>query len=105
MGFNLFEDFEDIKFLLKIKGIHKIEKKKFIRISVFGYVNKIKYSINVSKKSFEEKNVDFLLIGEEGKIHYVLIKDCKTIMYDYTLIVERNLYVAIIYRLLVQKKN
>ena len=29
-------DFKDIKFLVKIKDIHKTEKKKSISISVFG---------------------------------------------------------------------
>ena len=96
MGLNLFGDFEDIKLLLKIKVICKIEKNNFIHISVFDYVNKVKHSINVSKKSFEEKNVDFLLIGEEGKKYYVLIKDFNTFMYDYTLIVERNNYVIFV---------
>ena len=43
-------DFEDIKFPVKIKDIHKIEKNNYIDISVFGYDNKIKYLIYVSKK-------------------------------------------------------
>ena len=43
-------DFEDIKFSVKIKDIHKIEKNNYIDISVFGYDNKIKYLIYVSKK-------------------------------------------------------
>ena len=33
----------------------------------------------------EEEHVDSLLIGEEGKRHYVLIKDFNTFMYDHTL--------------------
>ena len=36
------------------------------------------------------KNVDLLLIGEEGKRHYVFIKDFSTFMYDYTLHHEEN---------------
>ena len=36
-------------------------------------------------KIFVEKHVDLLLIREEGKRHYVLIKDFNTIMYDDTL--------------------
>ena len=32
------------------------------------------------KKCFKEKHVDLLLIGEEGKRHYVLIKDLNTLM-------------------------
>ena len=39
------------------------------------------YQKNVAKK----KHVDLLLIGEEEKRHYVLIKDFNTFMYDHTL--------------------
>ena len=67
-------DFEDVKFPVKTKDIHKIEKKNSITISVFGYENKVKYSIYVSKKCFKENHVDLYLIAEEGKKYYVLIK-------------------------------
>ena len=36
-------------------------------------------------KCCEEKYVDLLLIGEEAKRHYVLIKDFNTFMYGHTL--------------------
>ena len=77
-------NFEHIKFPVKIKDIHKIEKKNSIIISVFGCGNKVKYPICV-KKCFVEKDVDLILIGEEGKTHYVLIKDLITFMYDHRL--------------------
>ena len=38
----------------------------------------------------EEKHVDLLLTGEEGKRHYVLIKDFNTFMYDHNLRRERK---------------
>ena len=61
-------DFEDIKFPIKISDIYKIGKKKnSIGISVFGYENKEKYPIYVSKKCCEEKHIDLLLIGEGEK--------------------------------------
>ena len=45
-------------------------------MSVFVFFeNKEKYSIYLCKKYFEENHVDLLLKGEEGKGHYVLIKD------------------------------
>ena len=47
-------DFKDIKLLVKIRHIHKIEEKNFIAISVFSYENKEKYPIYVSKKFCEE---------------------------------------------------
>ena len=43
-------DFKDIKFPVKTRGTHEIEKKISICISVFGYENKEKYLIYVSKK-------------------------------------------------------
>ena len=43
-------DFSNIKFPVKTRDIHKIEKKNFIDISVFGFENKVKCSIYVSKK-------------------------------------------------------
>ena len=34
---------------------------------------------------YQKKHVDLLWIGEEGKRHYVLIKDFNTFMYNHTL--------------------
>ena len=73
------------KFPVKIRDIHKIEKKNSIGISVFGYENKEKHPIYISKKCCEEIHVDLLLIGDEGKRHDVLIKDFNTFTYDNTL--------------------
>ena len=79
-------DFKDIKFPVKIRDIHKIEKKKknSIDISVFGYERNEKYPINVSKKCCKEKHVDLLLIGE-GERNTVLINDFNRFMYDHLL--------------------
>ena len=71
-------DFKDKKFPLKIREIHKIEKKNSIDITVFRYKNKEKHPIYVSKKCCEENYVDLLVIGEEGKKYYVLIKGFNT---------------------------
>ena len=56
-------DCKDVKFPLKTRDINKTEEKKknSIGIGAFGYKNKKKYSIHVSKKWFEEKHVDLLL--------------------------------------------
>ena len=42
--------------------------------------NKEKYQIYVSKNYCEHKYVDLLLIGEEGKRHYIIIKEFNTFM-------------------------
>ena len=78
-------NFKDTKFPVKIRDIYKIENYNSIGISTFGYENKVKYPIFVSKKCCEDKHVDLLLIGEEEKKHYVLIKDFDKFMYDHTL--------------------
>ena len=92
------------EFPVKIWEIHKIEKNSSISISVFGYESKEKHPIYVSKQFCEEKHVDLLLIGEEGKRRYLLIKDFNTFMYDHTLHREKNILTVIVYKLLVQKK-
>ena len=78
-------DFKDIKLPVKIIDIHQVEKENSIGISVLGYENEEKHPIYVSKKCCEEKHVDLLLIGKQGKRHYVLIKGFNTFMYDHTL--------------------
>ena len=41
---------------------------------------------------------------EKGKRHYVLIKNFNTFMYNYTLNCRKNIFVVIVYMLLVYKK-
>ena len=48
-GFAKELDFKDIKCPVKIRDIHKTKKKKSITISDFGYENKKKYPIYLSK--------------------------------------------------------
>ena len=83
-------DFKDIKFPVKTRDIHKIEENNSIGISVFGYENKAKYPVYVSKKCCEDKHVDLLLIGEGNKKHRVVIKDFNAFMYDHALHRERK---------------
>ena len=83
---NFLKHFKDTQCPVKLRDIHKIEKKNSIGISVFGYENKEKHPIYVPKKCCEKKeNVELLLIRAEGKRRYVLIKDFNTFMYDHTL--------------------
>ena len=50
-------------------------------------------------KCHEEKHADLLLIREEGKRHYFLLKDFSTFMY------EKSVFAVKVYTFLVQKKN
>ena len=68
-------DFKDIKFPVKIRDVHKIEKKNSIAISVFGNEIKRIYPIYVSEKCCKEKHVDLV----------VLINDFNRLMYDHSL--------------------
>ena len=63
----------------------KLKKRIPSALVFFVYANKEKHPVYVPKKCYEEKHVDLLLIEEEGKRHYVLIKYFNTLMYDYTL--------------------
>ena len=96
-------DLKNIHFPVKIRDIRQIEKKNSISISVFGYEHKEKHSLYVSTTCCEEKHVDLLQIGEEGKesmfLSKILILSCMIILY----IVEENIFVDIVYKLLVQK--
>ena len=91
---------------MKSRDIHKIEKKNnSIGISFFCYENKVKYPIYISKKSCEDKHVDLLLIGKGEKKFYVFIKDFSTFMYDHTYVMEENIFVIIVCKLLEQQKK
>ena len=48
-------DFKDTKCPVKIRDIHKIERKNVIGITAFGYENKVKCSISVSKKKKKKR--------------------------------------------------
>ena len=78
-------DFKDINIPVKVRDILKIEKKNSVGVSVFGYENKEKHPIYVSKQCCKEKLVDLLFIGEGEKTLYALIKDFNTFIYDYSL--------------------
>ena len=60
-------DFKDVNIRVKARVIHKMQTKKCIGISVFGYENKEKYPIYVSNKRCENKHVDLLMIGKGKK--------------------------------------
>ena len=72
--------------------MHKIEKNNSIGISFFGYKNKERYSIYVSKKCCEAKHIDLLLIEEKGKRHHIFIKNFNTFKYNHTLHHGKNIF-------------
>ena len=91
--------FKVIKFPVKIRDIHKIDKKNSIGISIFGYENKEKHPIYVSKLL-----LSITIIGEGDKntmfLSKILTRSCMIIHY----IVKENIFFVIVYTLLLQKK-
>ena len=76
-------NYQGIEFPVAAKQYNKIEKQNQIRINVFGYENKQKYPIHVSKEKYEDC-MNLLLITENENKHYVLIKHFNKFMYDVT---------------------
>jgi hypothetical protein len=81
--FELELDYKGIEFPVKISDIRKIERKNKINISVLGYKGKKKfYPIRISKGEYED-HMELLLLGDDnGKLHYVLIKDVNRLLYS-----------------------
>ena len=96
--------YKGIKFSVKTRDIHKIDKKNSISISVFGYEKREKHRIYVSKDCCEEKLVDLLLTKQKGKMHYFIIKDPNRFMYNHILYYGKNIFVVIVYKLSVYNK-
>ena len=69
----------------------KLIKKNCIASSVFGYENKKKNQIYVSKNT-SKMYLDLFLIGEECNMNCVLIKDFNTFIHY---IVEEDIFVDI----------
>ena len=76
-------NYEGIEFPVSQKQCNKIETQNSIRINVFGYEKEQPFPIHISKEKFEDQ-MNLLLITEDEKKHYVLIKDFNTFTYNQT---------------------
>ena len=65
---------------MKARDYEIIEERFNINVNVFGYENWI-FPLYVSKK-FNEQVLNVLLISNEEKSHFVLIKDFNRLMYS-----------------------
>ena len=74
-------NYDGIDFPLSQKHYNKVEKQNNIRINLFGYEKGQPFSIHISKETFEDQ-MNLLLITEDEKKHYVLIKDFNAFMYN-----------------------
>ena len=76
-------DYSNIEFPVTVKQINKIEQQNNICINLFGYEEKQKFPIHISKEKYED-HMELLLITEDEKKHFVLIKDFNKFMYKQT---------------------
>ena len=76
-------DYSNIIFPVSVKQINQIEKQNNIRINLFGYEEKQKFPIQISKEKYQN-NMNLLLLNNDKKNHYVLIKDFNKFMYNQT---------------------
>ena len=82
-------NYDGIVFPISQKHYNKVEKQNNIRINVFGYEKGQPFPIHVSKETFEDQ-MNILLITEDEKKHYVLIKDFNAFMYNQSKHKERK---------------
>ena len=98
-------DLKYIKFPVKIRDFHRNGKKNSIRINVFGYENKAKHPIHVSKKMLQRKTRCLIIDGRRRKnnifLSMISIDSCMIIHY----ITQENIFVVIAYMLSLQKKH
>ena len=67
-------DYSGVDFPVSLKHYNnKIEKQNDIK-TFFSYENKEFYPLHISKETFEDE-INLLLISDDNKSHYVLIKD------------------------------
>ena len=74
-------NYNGITFPVSQKQYQKIEKQNSIKIIVFGYEERQPYPIHISKETFEDQ-MNLLLIIEDEKKHYILIRDFNRFMYN-----------------------
>ena len=97
-------NYSGIEFPVTTKQYNKIEKQNEININVFGYEEKQKYPIYVSKEKYEDC-MNLLLITENENKHYVLIKDFNKFVYNQTQSTKRgNIFACIVFSVSVLKE-
>ena len=76
-------NYDRIEFPVSQKHYKNAKKQNNIRINVFGYEKGQPFPIHISKENFEDQ-MNLLLITEDEKKHYVLIKNFNAFMYNQT---------------------
>ena len=76
-------DYDGVGFPVQEKDFRKIETKNSICINVFCYENKLTFPIHLSDQKFQN-SMNFLLVIDENKSHYVYIKCFDRFMFHKT---------------------
>ena len=76
-------DYNGVEFPVREKDFSQIEKKSNICINVYCYENKLTFPIYISDQKFEN-TIDFLLVTNENKSHYVYINNFNRFMFNKT---------------------
>ena len=84
------------------KDFNKVEKKNNICINVFCYKNKLTFPVYISDQK-SEKSMDFILLIDKNKSHYVYIKGFDRFMFHKTRINTKNTFAKVVYSVLVVK--
>ena len=67
-GFSKRIDFKDIELPVKVRDLHKIEKKNSVGILVISVTKKLKiFTVYIKKICSEYKHVNLLMIGKKDK--------------------------------------
>ena len=82
-------DYTNIEFPVSQKHYNKTETQNSIRINIFDHEKGQPFPIHISKERFEDQ-MNLLLITEDEKKHYVLIKDFDKFMYNQSKDKERK---------------
>ena len=80
------------------KDFSKIEVKNNIYINMFGYENELVFPICISDQKFKD-SMDFLLLIDDDKSHYLYIKDFERSTFHKT----KNTFAKVVYSILVVK--
>ena len=76
-------DYDGFQFPVGEKYFRKLETKNKICINIYCYQNRLTFPSYILDQKFE-KSIDFLLITDENKTHYVYIKAFDRFMFHKT---------------------
>ena len=87
-------DCDAIKIPMQGKDFNKVEKKNNICINVFCYKNKLTFPVYISDQK-SENSMDFILLIDKNKSHYVYIKGFDRFMFHKTRINTKNTFAKV----------